>query len=186
MSQLTPFQTVGPFFHHALPFEGGETLSRDGARGQRIVIEGTVRDGAGAPMADALVEVWQANAAGRYNHPDDARDASLDRAFDGFGRSATDAAGRFSFATVKPGPVPGPAGRSQAPHVLVGLLGRGILTRLVTRIYFEDEPANDEDPILQLVPVGRRQTLLARREVEGRYRFDILVQGDHETVFFDV
>jgi protocatechuate 3,4-dioxygenase alpha subunit len=155
-------------------------------RGPRITIEGTVIDGAGAPVPEALVEIWQANAAGRYRHPDDARDAAIDPAFEGFGRTPTDADGRFSFATIKPGRVPGPRGTLQAPHVLVGLLGRGLLTRLVTRVYFEDEPSTADDPILALVPEARRSTLVARRVADGRYQFDIVLQGERETVFFDV
>ena len=183
---LTPFQTVGPFFHDALSFECCDTLVQDATQGQRIVVEGTIRDGAGQPVPDALVEIWQANASGRYNHPDDGRDKPIDAAFDGFGRAPTDASGHFSFVTIKPGSVPDPGGRAQAPHVVVGILARGILTRLVTRIYFDDEPGNDGDPILELVPPGRRHTLLARREADGRYRFDIRLQGDDETVFLDV
>jgi protocatechuate 3,4-dioxygenase, alpha subunit len=186
VSELTPFQTLGPFFHHALPFEGGETLVAETTAGQRIAIEGIVRDGAGALVPDALIEIWQANAAGRYNHPDDTQDKPLDPAFSGFGRTATDAAGRFSFLTIKPGSVPDGSGRAQAPHVVVGILARGILTRLVTRIYFDDEPANAVDPVLETVPADRRSTLLASHEGDGRYRFDIRLQGDGETVFFDV
>ena len=185
-TSLTPYQTIGPFFHHALLFTGGELLTAEATVGQRIVIEGTVRDGAGAPVAEALIEIWQADAAGRYNHPDDVRDGPRDVTFDGFGRTPTDEAGRFSFATIKPGSVLDPSGGTQAPHVLVSIFARGILTRLVTRIYFDDEPANDHDPILAIVPVERRPTLLARREADGRYRYDIRLQGDNETVFFDV
>lgn len=185
MPELTPFQTVGPFFH-PLTFDGGETLIGQRTEGPPITIEGTVRDGAGAPVPDALVEIWQANATGRYNHPDDIEDNPPDGAFDGFGRTATDPAGRFSFVTIKPGSVPGPSGQAQAPHILVGLLARGVLTRLVTRIYFDDESANETDPILDLVPVARRPTLLARRDADGWYRFDIRLQGENETVFFDV
>ena len=173
MPTLTPFQTIGPFFHHALVFKGGETLIGEGSSGQRIVIEGTVRDGA-------------ADAAGRYNHPADVQDRPLDGTFDGFGRTPTDEAGCFSFVTIKPGSVPDLSGRTQAPHVLVSILARGILTRLVTRIYFDDEAVNETDPVLDLVPIDRRPTLLARREADGRYRFDIRLQGDGETVFFDV
>jgi protocatechuate 3,4-dioxygenase alpha subunit len=130
--------------------------------------------------------VWQANAAGRYRHPDDSGEAPVDPAFDGFGRIATDAAGRFAFTTVYPGRVPGPEGTLQAPHLAIGLLGRGILTRLVTRLYFEGEPANGEDHVLALVPAGRRATLLARATGPDAYRFDIVLQGEHETVFFEV
>ena len=183
----TPFQTIGPFFSFALDFRDGEKLTVDGTTGTPIVVSGTVLDGAGAPIPDALIEIWQANAAGRYHHPDDRRDApALDPAFDGFGRAGTDDAGRFAFATIKPGRVPGPSGRLQAPHILVSVLGRGILTRLVTRLYFEDAAANADDPILAMVPEARRSTLVARLETPGRYRFNIVIQGDNETVFFDV
>ena len=170
MSTLTPFQTIGPFFHHALVFTGGETLIGEGTTGQRIVIDGTVRDGAGAPVSEALVEVWQANAAGRYNHPGDVQDRPLDTTFDGFGRTPTDEAGRFSFATIKPGSVPDLSGRTQSPHVLVSILARGILTRLVTRIYFDDEPANDTDPVLAIVPAERRPTAGPHAERHRRDR----------------
>jgi protocatechuate 3,4-dioxygenase, alpha subunit len=172
MPGLTPWQTLGPFFHGALPFEKGPILA---GGGPGVIIEGTMRDGAGAPVADGLVETWQADAAGRYADP----------AFDGFGRAATDGEGRFALQTVKPGAVAGPDGRLQAPHLVMGVLARGLLTRLVTRLYFEDE-ANAQDPILALVPPARRPTLIARRAAEGRYRFDIVLQGDGETVFFDV
>jgi protocatechuate 3,4-dioxygenase alpha subunit len=180
MSDPTPFQTVGPFFHGALPFARGGTVVCDGEAGGAVVIEGTVRDGAGEPAADALVETWQADPAGRY-HP-----VAGARHFDGFARVVTDAAGRFTIETVKPGRVPGPGETLQAPHLLVGLLARGILTRLVTRLYFADEPSNAQDPILALVPKERRATLIAPRTGEGRYRFDLVLQGDGETVFFDV
>jgi protocatechuate 3,4-dioxygenase alpha subunit len=186
VSKLTPFQTVGPFFRDALSYRGGDTLAGERTLGERITIAGVVRDGAGAPIPDALVEVWQANAAGAYHHPDDGRGLPLDATFDGFGRIPTDEQGRYAVVTIKPGRVPGPGGRLQAPHVVVGLLGRGILTRLLTRVYFEDEPSNADDPILDLVPVGRRKTLIARRDRDAGYRFDIVVQGEHETVFFDV
>jgi protocatechuate 3,4-dioxygenase alpha subunit len=172
---LTPSQTVGPFFHGALPFAGGHILANGGTAGRPIVVEGTLRDGAGAAVADGLIETWQADADGRYRDP----------AFDGFGRVPTRADGGFVLETIKPGPVPAPDGRPQAPHLVVGVLARGLLTRLVTRLYFEDE-ANAPDPILALVPAARRPTLIARRIAEGRYRFDIVLQGDGETVFFDV
>jgi protocatechuate 3,4-dioxygenase alpha subunit len=187
MSGDTPFQTLGPFFHFALAAAAGPVVANAGTVGAHVTIAGTVYDGGGAPVPDALVEIWQANAAGGYHHPDDARGVPADPAFDGFGRAATDARGGFAFDTIRPGRVPGPDGRLQAPHILVSLLGRGILTRLVTRIYFDDEPAaNAEDAILALVPPDRRQTLIARRERDGRYRFDIVIQGANETVFFDV
>jgi protocatechuate 3,4-dioxygenase alpha subunit len=182
----TPFQTVGPFFEFALPFHGGATLTSEDTSGERITIHGVVVDGAGVPISDALVEIWQANAAGRYHHPDDRREVPLDPAFDGFGRAPTDHDGRFAFHTVKPGRVPGPAGQPQAPHVMVSLLGRGLLTRLVTRAYFDDEPDTGQDAILALVPASRRHTLIARSDGPHRYRFDLVVQGEGETVFFDI
>ncbi len=185
MADLTPFQPVGPYFHVMLrdePLGVAILLSAD-ARGQRIVIEGAVLDGAGAPLTDALVEIWQADAEGRYHHPGDP--ASADAAFGGYGRVATDSQGRFRFETIKPGRVPGPEGRTQAPHVLVGLLAPGVLTRYWTRLYFEDEPSNAADHVLRLVPSERRQTLLARATGDGRYTFDIVIQGARETVFFE-
>jgi protocatechuate 3,4-dioxygenase, alpha subunit len=159
---------------------------RPGTKGTRIVIEGSVRDGAGAPAADVLIETWQADAGGRYHHAEDRQPQPRDADFDGFGRVPTSDDGRFTIETVKPGPVPGPKGRPQAPHIVLGILGRGILTRLLTRLYFDDEAANGQDPILELVPAERRPTLIARRVGDGRYRFDIVLQGQHETVFFDV
>ncbi|MSP48989.1 MAG: protocatechuate 3,4-dioxygenase subunit alpha [Alphaproteobacteria bacterium] len=182
MSGATPFQTVGPFFRFGLIFDGCN-LPVGAGDGARIAIEGTVRDGDGAPVPDALLETWQADAAGRYRHPEDGRAAPSDRPFDGFRRAATDPEGRFRLETVKPGPVPGPPNRLQAPHLVVGVFARGLLTRLVTRIYFEDEAANDQDPVLELVPTGRVPTLVAKRIAEGRYRFDIVLQGKDETVF---
>jgi protocatechuate 3,4-dioxygenase, alpha subunit len=174
MLDATPFQTVGPFFHRALPFARGGTVV--GAAGSPvIVVEGRLRDGSGSPAPDVLVETWQADPAGRFHD-----------AFDGFARMVSDAEGRFALETVRPGRVAAPNGRLQAPHLLVGILARGILTRLVTRLYFADEPSNDEDPILALVPRERRATLIAPRASEGRYRFDVVLQGDGETVFFDV
>lgn len=186
MPPLTPCQTVGPFFAILVPERGRLSLVTAGTPGQRVAIEGTIRDGAGRPIPDALVEIWQANATGHYNHPDDARIAEPDTTFAGFGRVHADAEGCFAVETIKPGPVPGPGGRLQAPHVLVGLFARGLLTRLVTRIYFEDEPANAQDPILAEVAPDRRPTLVAVRRDPGRYSHAIVLQGLGETVFFDV
>jgi protocatechuate 3,4-dioxygenase alpha subunit len=182
---LTPSQTVGPFFHCARPFSRRASLVVEGTPGQPIVVEGMARDGAGAPVGDALIETWQADAAGRYHHPEDRQDDAANP-FGGLARVATGEDGGFAIETVKPGPVPGPGGRMQAPHIVVGVLGRGILTRLVTRIYFEGEPANERDPILQCVPMERRRTLIARQIAEGRYHFDLVFQGEDETVFFEV
>jgi protocatechuate 3,4-dioxygenase, alpha subunit len=185
----TPFQTVGPFFHDGLAWEGGEDLLRPETLGERIKIQGCVLDGDGRPVPDALIEIWQANAAGRYNHPEDRQEKPLDPAFIGFGRSATGADGSFRFATIRPGRVPGRGNALQAPHIDLSLFARGLLRRLVTRIYFEDCPENGEDPVLALVPdPARRATLLARRRDGGDgvvYRFDIVLQGEGETVFFD-
>jgi len=208
----TPWQTVGPFFHYALPWQGGADLigaSDIGARtdlvpeghfllrgpaprapiaGEPIEIEGVVYDGVGAPVPDALIELWQANAAGRYASPADDCDAiPLDADFTGFGRASTGADGAFRFRTIRPGRVPGLGNALQAPHAAVSIMGRGILKRLITRIYFEDAEGNDDDPVLALVPSARRSTLIARRaDPRGAYRFDIRLQGADETVFFDI
>lgn len=186
MAGLTPSQTVGPFFREGFAYPGSETLATEGTRGTRVRIDGVVRDGAGEPVPDAIIEIWQANADGRYQHPLDRRDIPLDPAFDGFGRGATDEEGRFGFTTIKPGSVPGPDGTMQAPHLLVSVFARGILTRLITRLYFDDESANESDPVLAVVPPARRGTLIAKRSDDTSYRFDIVLQGDGETVFFDV
>jgi protocatechuate 3,4-dioxygenase alpha subunit len=185
---ITPSQTVGPFFDFGLAVPGAESVASEGTDGQRIAVEGTVRDGAGQPVPDALIEIWQANADGRYAHPADPRATPEDCAFRGFGRCATDGDGRFRFDTILPGRVPFPSDPPslQAPHLAVGVLARGVLTRLVTRMYFEGQASNDEDAVLRLVPAGRRATLVARRVAPDRYEFDIVLQGDNETVFFDV
>ena len=182
----TPSQTIGPFFHDALLDRNySELVSLD--HPEAIVIRGTVYDGAGEVVPDAMVEIWQANRTGRYDHPaDDRDDLSLDEDFSGFGRSGTDADGGFSFLTVKPGPVPGPDGQVQAPHVMVSVFARGLLKRLVTRIYFPDEEeANAGDPILSSIEDQElRRTLLARDEGDA-LRFDIHLQGDGQTAFFE-
>lgn len=185
---LTPFSTVGPFFRllvRAREDESTDTLTTDATRGERITIAGTLRDGAGAAIDDGLIEIWQADANGRY--PDAAGVASgeCDPGFAGFGRVATGRPGAFVFHTIKPGRVPGPDGRLQAPHILVSVMARGIMSRCWTRIYFDDEASNAEDAILQRVPADRRHTLVARSSAAGRYMFDIAVQGQDETVFFE-
>jgi protocatechuate 3,4-dioxygenase alpha subunit len=156
---------------------GYAALVTDATAGRRITIDGAVLDGAGAPVRDGLVEIWQADASGRY--------LDGDPAFRGYGRTATDALGRFRFDTVKPGSVAGPGGGAQAPHVLVAVFAPGILTRYWTRIYFDDERSNETDAVLALVPPDRRSTLIARAAAPGRYTFDIRLQGPGETVFFD-
>ena len=189
---ITPSQTAGPFFAFALtaPRYGYSLLlSNDlvtpDAVGEQICIEGRIFDGEGNPVTDAFVELWQADGNGRYSSQADRPNAT----FKGFGRCETTAEGAFSFSTVKPGPVPGPDGLDQAPHIDVSIFARGIVTRMFTRIYFAGEPANASDVILGLGPPERRNTLIARREgsIEGkpRYVFDVRLQGGDETVFFD-
>ena len=204
MSDITPSQTVGPFFAYGLAphnrcdwkpsaiYDWKETVGADlvtpDATGQRIHIEGSVLDGDGKPINDAMIEIWQADAQGRYAHARGERPRPNAK-FTGFGRSATDKAGVYSFDTVKPGVVPGPDGKPQAPHIVVCIFSRGMLRQIYTRIYFADEAANDADPILALVPGERRGTLIAHKAMRGElpvYRFDIRVQGDNETVFFDI
>jgi len=195
MSRLTPSQTIGPFFHRALLREGWNDLAARGAAGERIAIEGRVRDGDGAPVGDAMIEIWQANAAGRYDHPEDREEDGpenrpIDPNFHGFGRVATDSEGRFRLRTVKPGAVPGAGGAMQAPHINVSVFARGLLKRLATRIYFPDEPFNESDPLLSALPAKRRATLVARAAGSGAasrlFHFDIVLQGADETVFLDV
>jgi len=188
---LTGSQTVGPFFAPALLREDAarHVLTRPETVGERIRIEGRVLDGDGVPVPDAMVEIWQANAHGRYNHPSDRGPASLDASFLGFGRSGTAEDGSYWFETIRPGPVPFDGEQMQAPHISVTVFSRGLLNHAMTRLYFEDEPANLRDPVLRFVPEKRRATLLARRKPDSPevvYRFDIILQGTNETVFFNV
>lgn len=193
MSRLgeTPSQTVGPYFSMRLGAVGQNVVVSPDGTGEHIVITGTVYDGDRQHVEDALIETWQANPAGRYNHPDDRRRLPLHPAFTGFARVMTDfASGAYRIETVKPGPVPDPEEEPQAPHVSVILQARGMLDALYTRIYFSDEAeANERDFVLRSVPTDRRHTLVAER-VDGsdpaEYRFDIRIQGDDETVFFDI
>ncbi|HEY0779242.1 MAG TPA: protocatechuate 3,4-dioxygenase subunit alpha [Gemmatirosa sp.] len=202
---LTSSQTVGPFFHGCLlrPDARRDAIAPADAPGVRIRVEGQVLDGDGVGVSDALLEVWQADHAGRYHHPADGRagpllDESLEAAFIGFGRVGTDAEGRFAFTTIKPGPVPFDAGspnakRWQAPHLCLAVFARGLLNHLFTRIYFDDEAANADDPVLLHVPAERRDTLVARGgEADGgerTYHVDVVLQGSdaaRETVFFNL
>ncbi|HEY6409679.1 MAG TPA: protocatechuate 3,4-dioxygenase subunit alpha [Ktedonobacteraceae bacterium] len=188
---LTASQTVGPFFGPALLREDAQrnVLTRPETTGERMRIEGRVLDGDGIPIPDAMVEIWQANAHGRYNHPAGAGQAPLDPSFLGFGRTGTVEDGSYWFETIKPGSVPFDGAQLQAPHICVTVFARGLLNHLVTRLYFEDEPANAGDPVLHLVPDERRATLLAKREQGGAmvvYRFDIVLQGENETAFFNL
>jgi len=212
---VTPSQTVGPFFAIGLPWPDGPFVVDEGAPGA-IVIAGRVLDGAGDPVPDALVETWQAGPDGRFSHPDDPRgDAGDDprgvagtvpgstggggspaARFRGFGRCPTDAGGRFRVVTLRPGPLPWPGGGTEAPHLDVSVFARGLLDRVVTRIYFADErDANAADPVLNsIADPARRETLIAIPEPgaghgderPAAYRFDVRLQGARETVFFDL
>lgn len=181
----TASQTVGPFLHIGLDWLTIDRVVAPACAGQHLKIGGRVLDGDGRPVTDALVEIWQADARGRYAHPDYTREAPMTPGFRGFGRVPTDAEGRFRFFTIKPGPVADPQGGLQAPHLLVSVFMRGLLKRLVTRVYFPDEPRNADDRVLQLVPVERRGTLVARSKASDELEWDIILQGAAETVFFD-
>jgi protocatechuate 3,4-dioxygenase, alpha subunit len=182
---LSPFQTVGPYFDIFLRDRVPLAMTTPDTRGERISIGGILYDGEGAPIPDGLVEIWQADADGHYAHPEDPQRAAADPTFSGYGWRHTGRGGEFRFDTIKPGRVTATDARPQAPHILVSVMGRGILYRFITRLYFDDEPANAEDAILRLVPDGRRDTLIARSLAPGQYRFDIRLQGVDETVFFD-
>jgi len=202
----TPGQTLGPFFHQGLlrtrsvfqvPGLCGDErdvfdaeLAAPGAFGEPIIIEGSVHDGLGVPIGDALLEAWQANGHGRYHHPLDPSGKEIDPRFRGFGRVATDARGSYALRSVKPGAVLGPSGATQAPHINLVLGARGMTRHAFTRIYFEGDGALSDDPVLALVPESRRQTLVARRsgarEGAAVYRFDVFLQGERETVFFEL
>jgi protocatechuate 3,4-dioxygenase, alpha subunit len=182
----TPSQTVGPYFSIGLPWDlGPRTVPEDTPGAIRIT--GAIYDGGGEPVADHLVETWQSDPEGRFADMHGYGGESELPGFRGFARyGVEDGDGTFEIVTVKPGPVPGPGGRIQAPHIDVSVFARGMLQRCVTRIYFADEPeANAADPVLARVPEARRETLLAR-PVDGGYRFDIHLQGPDETVFFTV
>ena len=170
----TASQTIGPFWH-LLEDAAWADLTRFGAEGERIVLTGIVRDSDGAPVTDACLELWQPDppASGRW---------------DGFGRAATDAEGRFRFVTLKPGPVAGASGANtlQAPHAAIAIFARGLLIHLHTRIYFAGEPLNETDPLLASLPPARRATLIAHQEGPAVWRLDIRLQGPDETVFLDI
>lgn len=182
--RATTSQTIGPYLRIGLEWMVIEDLAPAGVAGERVRIEGRVLDADGKPVNDAAVEIWQANSQGRYASPEDERDAPLEGAFRGYGRSLTDDAGAFRFRSIKPGRVPGPDGKLQAPHLLVTVFMRGLLKQLVTRMYFPDDPANADDPILARVPAERRGTLIARRRGDV-LEWNLVLQGRDETVFFD-
>ena len=185
--QGTTSQTVGPYFKIGLTDLREDNLAKPSVIGKRVKISGQVIDGNGRPVSDAIVELWQANACGKYRHDDDTQDKPIDPAFHGYGRIPTDDGGRFSFTTIKPGPVPGPDGKPQAPHIAVSVFMRGLLIRLVTRIYFPDEPLNDRDCVLNLVERERWRTLIAQKmpNSDNSLSWDVHLQGPKETVFFD-
>jgi protocatechuate 3,4-dioxygenase alpha subunit len=183
-----PSQTVGPFFHLGLTRgEPRNCLAGPDARGEHIRLAIRVLDAEGAGVPDAMIELWQADANGRYNHPDDPQDKVPDTAFYGFGRMPTDKNGVATFETVRPGRVPGIDGALQAPHINVHIFSRGVLQHVSTRIYFAGEPANDADAILRLVPQARRHTLMASQDAQerGTWKIEFRLCGEGETVFFD-
>ncbi len=191
---ITPSATVGPYFKYGLTPAGvypvrdafSPTVATPDAQGDRIRITGRVLDGDGKPVSDSMIEIWQADAAGRYAHPRDGG-AKPNASFKGFGRGDTNADGRYAFETIKPGSVAGPGGKQQAPHIVVAVFARGMPKHLYTRIYFAEDAANHAgDPVLMLVPTDRRNTIVAKRGIDGAYVFDIRIQGGDETVFFDL
>ena len=189
----SPAQTVGPYFAQGLLREGDQVFTNalvsENTEGEHIRIEGCVLDADGRPIEDAMIEIWQANSHGRYNHPLDEQDKPLDPEFMGHGRASTDIKGNYWFETIKPGTVPGPNNTAQAPHINVIVFARGMLSHAFTRIYFENEADNRNDPVLMgIEDEAHRNTLIARQEETAGviiYRFDIRFQGEHETAFFD-
>lgn len=191
---ITPSQTVGPYFKYGLTPNGEyewndaftNNLLTPDTSGERIRVEGRVYDGDGAVIPDCMLEIWQADSQGRFSDPQDKR-ALPNSSFKGFGRVGTDKSGGYAFDTIKPGVVPDADGKPQAPHIVLAVFARGMLLHLYTRIYFDDEAANTSDSVLALVPADRRATLIAKRAAAGNvYTFDVHLQGDNETVFFDV
>jgi protocatechuate 3,4-dioxygenase, alpha subunit len=181
----TASQTVGPYFHIGLAWLTIDRLATPDCPGQHIRVEGRVLDGDGRPVDDAIIELWQANAHGKYAHPGDTSKAPLTPGFRGFGRVPTDSEGRYRFFTIKPGPIADLEGELQAPHLLVSVFMRGLLKRVVTRLYFPAEPRNADDRVLAMVPAERRGTLVARQKTSDDLEWDIILQGPGETVFFD-
>ncbi|MDT6964041.1 protocatechuate 3,4-dioxygenase subunit alpha [Cupriavidus sp. SZY C1] len=189
MLYATASQTVGPYLHIGLTALNCADLTADAPdlAAQRIVIAGRVLDGLVQPVPDGMVEIWQANPAGRYRHPDDARELPLTAGFTGFGRVPTGPDGAFRFTTVKPGAVPDGDGRPQAPHIVVSVFTRGLVRHVSTRLYFpEDAAAHRADAVLARVPADRRATLVAQADGAEQYRWDVVLQGPGETVFFDI
>jgi len=179
----TASQTVGPFFRIGMEHLYVSDLAPSAALDRKIAVHGRVVDGDGKPVNDAILEIWQADAHGKYSHPDDTQDKPSTPGFQGFGRMPTDENGVFRFTTIKPGCVAGPRGEVQAPHLLVAVFMRGLLIHLLTRVYFPDDPANAADLVLNLVPVERRPTLIAKKSSDG-LEWNVILQGEGETVFF--
>jgi protocatechuate 3,4-dioxygenase, alpha subunit len=185
----SPSQTLGPFFHFGLTDKHSIREIADAqAQGERVHLRCRVLDGDGVPVNDAMLEIWQANSEGKYNHPDDRQQKGTEPGFYGFGRAATDEEGNCEFHTIKPGRVPGPGNTLQAPHLNLAVFARGMLRQVYTRIYFLDDPANLEDAILGTVPEERRATLFAHPNSARSHGWDFAIhlQGEQETVFFDV
>jgi protocatechuate 3,4-dioxygenase alpha subunit len=185
--RTTSSQTIGPFGHIGLAWLVIDNLAGPGVTGEKVLVEGRIVDGDGKGVGDAVVEIWQANAHGRYAHPEDRQDRPPDPGFKGFGRVETRDDGTFAFTTIKPGRVPAAGGGLQAPHLNVTIFMRGMLKQLCTRMYFPGEAGNTEDPVLAIVAAARRETLVAR-PIAGRagaLRWDVILQGAGETVFFD-
>lgn len=188
----TASQTVGPYYHFGLPEI--PILPSEDIQGERITLTGQVLDGSGAFINDCMLEIWQSNNRGKYDHPEDDQDKQTTPGFKGFGRQFVDAEGRFEWTTLRPGPVPWIEEGQQAPHINVSVFARGVLKRMATRVYFGGDPANDEDPVLQrIAEPARRETLIARPDPSqpGRYSWNIVLQGAKEgdgaeTVFFDI
>jgi protocatechuate 3,4-dioxygenase alpha subunit len=185
--QATTSQTVGPFFQIGLGRLCVDDLAGPDIAGERVEIQGQVLDADGNAVPDAMIEIWQANAHGKYAHPEDTQDKPVEPGFHGYGRTPTQSDGSFRLRTIKPGRVPGPDGALQAPHIVVSVFTRGLLRRLVTRIYFPDDAANAEDYVLNLVEAERRQTLIAKKSTksDGIIEWNVRLQGPDETVFFD-
>jgi protocatechuate 3,4-dioxygenase, alpha subunit len=182
---VTPWQTVGPFFHYALPYDDGSLVAGESREGV-FTLHGYVYDGQGDPIPDSLVEIWQADESGDFVSSPGIFEAPPADGFRGFGRSATDTDGHYWFRTVKPAAVPTAEGAAQAPHIAMSMFARGMLRRVVTRVYFDDESAaNESDPLLSSLDATESTTLVAKADAEG-YRFDIRLQGADQTVFLDV
>jgi protocatechuate 3,4-dioxygenase, alpha subunit len=181
----TPSQTVGPYLRIGFAALVTDAIAAAGVPGERFAIRGRMSDGDGKPITDGVLEIWQADAKGRYAHPEDGQRTPSGNAFRGFGRILSDAQGIFQFTTIKPGPVSGPDGTQQAPHLMVTIFMRGMLKHLITRMYFPDDPLNKADAVLLSVPADRRGTLIATASGKSVLDWNIVSQGPGETVFFD-